>query len=311
MSGNYCVDKKPSAINWIEGRGKSVVCEAVVPGKVVTEVLKTSVPALVEACITKNLVGSSLAGSIGGNNAHAANIVAAMFIACGQDAAQVVGSSNCMTLMEQWGEDGQDLHITVTMPSLEVGTVGGGTSLQPQAASLNMLNVKGANVDNPGENACQFAKILASTVLAGELSLMSALAAGHLVKSHMVHNRAKVPATQPNSASLPSIPSSENISSTKTTSPSASVPPSLPPTTTSLSCPAIPALLPIAPNTSEGSGTRHPASLASSPVKSSRPFLTEEVSGKKESSAATDELVGPTPAVPACQDPSNMSVVHP
>lgn len=61
-----------------------MVCEAVVPGKVVTEVLKTSVAALVEANITKNLVGSSLAGSIGGNNAHAANVVAAMFIACGQ-----------------------------------------------------------------------------------------------------------------------------------------------------------------------------------------------------------------------------------
>lgn len=68
----------------IEGRGKSVVCEAVVPGKVVTDVLKTSVAALVETNIIKNLVGSSLAGSIGGNNAHAANIVAAMFIACGQ-----------------------------------------------------------------------------------------------------------------------------------------------------------------------------------------------------------------------------------
>ena len=60
-----------------------------------------------------------------------------------QDPAQVVGSSNCMTLMEQWGEYGEDLHITVTMPSLEVGTVGGGTSLHPQASCLNMLNVKG------------------------------------------------------------------------------------------------------------------------------------------------------------------------
>ncbi|KAG0716988.1 3-hydroxy-3-methylglutaryl-coenzyme A reductase [Chionoecetes opilio] len=60
-----------------------------------------------------------------------------------QDPAQVVGSSNCMTLMEQWGEQGEDLHITVTMPSLEVGTVGGGTSLHPQAACLSILNVKG------------------------------------------------------------------------------------------------------------------------------------------------------------------------
>ncbi|KAK4304019.1 hypothetical protein Pmani_024012 [Petrolisthes manimaculis] len=191
VSGNYCVDKKPSAINWIEGRGKSVVAEAVVPGRVVTTVLKTSVLALVEANITKNLVGSSLAGSIGGNNAHAANIVAAVYIACGQDPAQVVGSSNCMTLMEAWGDDGEDLHITVTLPSLEVGTVGGGTSLPPQAAALSMLGVKGAHQDTPGENACQFAKIVAGTVLAGELSLMSALAAGHLVKSHLAHNRAK------------------------------------------------------------------------------------------------------------------------
>lgn len=193
VSGNYCVDKKPSAINWIEGRGKSVVCEAVIPGRIVTTLLKTTVAALVDANVTKNLVGSSLAGSIGGNNAHAANIVAAVYIACGQDPAQVVGSSNCMTLMEAWGDNKDDLHMTVTMPSLEVGTVGGGTGLIPQAACLNMLGVKGAHRETPGENARQFAKIVAGTVLAGELSLMSALAAGHLVKSHLTHNRAKAP----------------------------------------------------------------------------------------------------------------------
>ena len=60
-----------------------------------------------------------------------------------QDPAQVVGSSNCMTLMEAWGENKEDLHMTVTMPSLEVGTVGGGTGLHPQSACLNMLGVKG------------------------------------------------------------------------------------------------------------------------------------------------------------------------
>nr|XP_045613504.1 3-hydroxy-3-methylglutaryl-coenzyme A reductase-like isoform X2 [Procambarus clarkii] len=199
VSGNYCVDKKPSAINWIQGRGKSVVCEGIVPAKVVSSILKTTVAALVEANITKNLVGSSLAGSIGGNNAHAANIVAAVYIACGQDPAQVVGSSNCMTLMEAWGEKGEDLHITVTMPSLEVGTVGGGTGLAPQSACLTMLGVKGAHQESPGENACQFAKIVAGTVLAGELSLMSALAAGHLVKSHMAHNRVKNGNSSPSS----------------------------------------------------------------------------------------------------------------
>jgi len=68
----------------IEGRGKSVVCEAVIPASVVKTVLKTTVPALVELNFKKNFVGSSVAGSIGGNNAHAANVVAAIFIACGQ-----------------------------------------------------------------------------------------------------------------------------------------------------------------------------------------------------------------------------------
>uniref|UniRef100_A0A3B3HW42 3-hydroxy-3-methylglutaryl-coenzyme A reductase n=1 Tax=Oryzias latipes TaxID=8090 RepID=A0A3B3HW42_ORYLA len=136
VSGNFCTDKKPAAINWIEGRGKSAVCEATIPSKVVQEVLKTTTAALVEVNIQKNLVGSAMAGSIGGFNAHAANLVAAIYIACGQ-----------------------------------------------------MLGVQGASQDHPGENARQLARVVCATVLAGELSLMSALAAGHLVKSHMTHNR--------------------------------------------------------------------------------------------------------------------------
>ncbi|XP_008942754.1 PREDICTED: 3-hydroxy-3-methylglutaryl-Coenzyme A reductase isoform X2 [Merops nubicus] len=192
ISGNYCTDKKPAAINWIEGRGKSVVCEAVIPAKVVREVLKTTTEDLVEVNINKNLVGSAMAGSIGGYNAHAANIVTAIYIACGQDAAQNVGSSNCITLMERTGASNEDLYISCTMPSIEIGTVGGGTNLLPQQACLQMLGVQGASQDNPGENARQLAKIVCATVMAGELSLMAALAAGHLVKSHMIHNRSKI-----------------------------------------------------------------------------------------------------------------------
>jgi hydroxymethylglutaryl-CoA reductase (NADPH) len=75
LSGNYCTDKKPAAINWIEGRGKSVVAEAVVPGKVVQNVLKTTVKDLCNLNIKKNLIGSAMAGSIGGFNAHASNIL--------------------------------------------------------------------------------------------------------------------------------------------------------------------------------------------------------------------------------------------
>lgn len=101
LSGNYCTDKKAAAVNWIEGRGKAVVAEAIIPGDVVRSVLKSDVDALVELNISKNLIGSAMAGALGGFNAHAANIVAAMFIATGQDPAQVVESSNCITIMKK------------------------------------------------------------------------------------------------------------------------------------------------------------------------------------------------------------------
>lgn len=101
VSGNYCTDKKAAAINWIDGRGKGVVAEAIIPGEVVKSVLKSDVDSLVELNMSKNLVGSAMAGSIGGFNAHAANIVAAIFIATGQDPAQVVEGSNCITIMKK------------------------------------------------------------------------------------------------------------------------------------------------------------------------------------------------------------------
>ena len=101
VSGNFCTDKKPAAINWIDGRGKSVVAEAIIPGEVVRSVLKSDVNALVELNTSKNLIGSAMAGSIGGFNAHAANIVTAIFLATGQDPAQNVESSNCITVMRK------------------------------------------------------------------------------------------------------------------------------------------------------------------------------------------------------------------
>merc|ERR1711988_1406941 len=161
LSGNMCTDKKPAAINWILGRGKSVVVEAVIPERIIKTVLKSSVHDMIEANKQKNHIGSAMAGSVGGFNAHAANIVTAVFLATGQDPAQNVESSNCLTIME-YAEDGESLHVSVTMPSIEVGTVGGGTSLPAQAGCLE---------------------------IAGVLSLMAALAANHLVRSHMQHNR--------------------------------------------------------------------------------------------------------------------------
>jgi hydroxymethylglutaryl-CoA reductase (NADPH) len=111
--------QEPAAINWIEGRGKSVVCEATIKEEVVRKVLKTNVAALVELNVLKNLAGSAIAGALGGYNAHASNIVSAIFIATGQDPAQNVESSNCITMMEAVN-DGKDLHVSVTMPSIEV-----------------------------------------------------------------------------------------------------------------------------------------------------------------------------------------------
>uniref|UniRef100_A0A8C1ZHQ0 3-hydroxy-3-methylglutaryl-coenzyme A reductase n=1 Tax=Cyprinus carpio TaxID=7962 RepID=A0A8C1ZHQ0_CYPCA len=153
VSGNYCTDKKPAAVNWIHGRGKSTVCEAVVPARVVREVLKSSTAALVELNISKNLVGSAMAGSIGGFNAHAANVVAAIYIACGQVCVCVCVCLNAVLCVDQ------------------------------------MLGVHGSSDQCPGENSRTLARIVCATVLAGELSLMAALTAGHLVKSHMTHNR--------------------------------------------------------------------------------------------------------------------------
>lgn len=199
VSGNFCTDKKPAAINWIDGRGKSVVAEAIIPGDVVRGVLKSDVDALVELNTSKNLIGSAMAGSIGGFNAHAANIVTAIFLATGQDPAQNVESSNCITVMRNYNGD---LQISVSMPSIEVGTIGGGTVLEPQSAMLDLLGVRGPHSTNPGENARRLARIVAAGVLAGELSLCSALAAGHLVKAHMAHNRSAVPTRAPTPISV-------------------------------------------------------------------------------------------------------------
>ncbi|KAG6604981.1 3-hydroxy-3-methylglutaryl-coenzyme A reductase 1, partial [Cucurbita argyrosperma subsp. sororia] len=199
ISGNYCSDKKPAAVNWIEGRGKSVVCEVTITGDVVKKVLKTDVQALVELNMLKNLTGSAMAGALGGFNAHASNIVSAIFIATGQDPAQNVESSHCITMMEAVN-NGQDLHVSVTMPSIEVGTVGGGTQLASQSACLNLLGVKGASREAPGSNARLLATIVAGSVLAGELSLMSAISAGHLVRSHMKYNRSSRDVTRASSS---------------------------------------------------------------------------------------------------------------
>lgn len=219
ISGNMCTDKKPAAINWILGRGKSIVVEAIIPDSIVKSVLKSTVADMIDTNKHKNLIGSAMAGSIGGFNAHAANVLTAVFLATGQDPAQNVESSNCITQMD-FAEDGESLHVSVTMPSVEVGTVGGGTHLPAQSACLDICGVRGAarvtaaNPDaQPGDNARKLALIIGSAVLAGELSLMAALAANHLVRSHMQHNRKTTPSVADASSSEDSSSRSGKVSS--------------------------------------------------------------------------------------------------
>ena len=179
VSGNMCSDKKESYVNELVGRGKSVVADALIPDPVLKDVFKTTAEKANNTNIKKNLLGSSRAGS-SKHNGHFANIVAAIFLATGQDAAQVVESSSGYT----WTEvRGKDLYISVTMPSLEIGTVGGGTHLATQAEALSILGVQGVG-KTPGANSKKFAEIIASAVLAGELNLLCAMSSRELGKAH-------------------------------------------------------------------------------------------------------------------------------
>ncbi|BFH74370.1 hydroxymethylglutaryl-CoA reductase (NADPH) [Sulfurisphaera javensis] len=181
VSGNMCSDKKQSQINSLHGRGKTVVAEALIPHEIVKTVLKSDTNLIHEVNLRKNWLGGARAGTIFQFNAHFANIIAAIFIATGQDVAQVVESSSGYTWTEV-REEG--LYISVTLTSLEVGTVGGGTRLPTQREALSIMGVAGPG-NPPGSNAKKFAEIIASTVLAGELNLLAALANKELGKAHM------------------------------------------------------------------------------------------------------------------------------
>jgi hydroxymethylglutaryl-CoA reductase (NADPH) len=179
LSGNMCTDKKPAAINGILGRGRSAVAGVALSHDLISSIFKTDAATLFDVNYRKNLVGSARAGSMG-FNAHAANVVAAMFIACGQDAAHAIDGSTCLTTVDPVPTG---LYVSVTLPSLPVGTVGGGTGVDTQQECLKLLGVAGGGTP-PGTNAKKLAEIIASGVLAGELSLLGALAAQHLAQAH-------------------------------------------------------------------------------------------------------------------------------
>ncbi|MEN6592463.1 MAG: hydroxymethylglutaryl-CoA reductase (NADPH) [Methanobacterium sp.] len=174
LSGNLCVDKKPSSLNLIEGRGKTLVAEVIVPQKIVENKLKTTTDAIVEVNTSKNLIGSAISGSIGFNSQYA-NMIGAIFLATGQDEAHIVEGSLGITTAENIEGD---LYFSVTLPDVPLATIGGGTRLETARECLEIMDVYGSG------KVGKFAEIVAGTVLAGELSLVGALSAGHLARAH-------------------------------------------------------------------------------------------------------------------------------
>ena len=179
-SGNMCADKKPSMINVIRGRGVSVVAEVVISKEVLKERLKAEPEAIVNINYAKNYLGSGLAGSIA-HNAHIANVLAAAFIAYGQDPAQVVDGSIAFDDAKLTREG--DLYFSVYLPSLEIGTFGGGTRRETQMELLKSTGVYGEG-DESGETKLKFAELIASACLAAELNVLAAESTGRLAAAH-------------------------------------------------------------------------------------------------------------------------------
>lgn len=183
ISGNYCVDKKNSAVNSILGRGKHVIAECIIPCALCQEYLKTLPENIVDLNIKKNLLGSIISGSTCSANAHFANMLLAIYLATGQDAANIVEGSQGITYAEVRNSD---LYFSVTLPNIIVGTIGNGKNLDFVKTNLALLGCQESGV----ANSQRLASIIAATVLCGELSLLAAQAnPGELMRSHLAIER--------------------------------------------------------------------------------------------------------------------------
>jgi hydroxymethylglutaryl-CoA reductase (NADPH) len=185
ISGNYCVDKKVSAVNPILGRGKHVIAEVIIPRQICIDELRATPEKIVDLNVKKNLVGSIIAGGVNSANAHFANMLLAFYLATGQDAANIVEGSQGITYAEI--RDG-DLYFSVTLPNIIVGTVGASKNLDFTQENLRTLGC--LDQAKPGANSRRLAIIAAATVLCGELSLLSAQTnPGELIRSHELLER--------------------------------------------------------------------------------------------------------------------------
>lgn len=173
VEGNYSGDKKASHLGHITGRGRKVSANVLIPEQIIATVLKTSSEQML-AYARVAALGAQMSGQIGAQG-HFANGLAALFIATGQDAACVAESAVGITRMEHRAEG---LFMSVTLPNLMVGSVGGGTGLPTQRDALSMMGLYGEG------KAAALAEVAACLCLAGEISIMAAIAAGHFTRAH-------------------------------------------------------------------------------------------------------------------------------
>ena len=203
VAGNFDIDKKPAWLNVIENRGFKAWAEVTLPSSVLRAVLKTSASKIYEVWLAKCMIGSAMSGSMG-FNAQYANVIAATFLATGQDLGHVgegsMGITTCEVTssssrassasrgisLDDNGIPGQarddSLYVSVYLPDLMVGTVGGGTGLATQKEALKIIGV---------DRSHEFAQVVGAAVLAGEISLLASLSEGTLASSHQRLARGK------------------------------------------------------------------------------------------------------------------------
>jgi hydroxymethylglutaryl-CoA reductase (NADPH) len=174
LESNFATDKKSSQVNMLRTRGKRVVAEALIPNELIEGVTRTSTDMMFKARQVSQL-GGFMSG-VTNNGAHSANGVTAIFIATGQDAANVAESSAAFVYVER--RENGDYYYSITIPSLIVATYGGGTGLPTQRECLELLGCYGKG------KVQKFAEIVAATVLCGEISLGAAVVAEEWVEAH-------------------------------------------------------------------------------------------------------------------------------
>jgi len=181
IESNMSGDKKATSLSYLSVRGKKVIAEAIIPRDIIKKFLHTTPEMLMEYW-KMSFIGGVQSGSLGVQG-HFANGLAAIFLSCGQDIACVSEASIGITRFDLTNSN--DLYASVTLPNLIVGTIGGGTGLPTQNECLSLMGCQGSG------KAKKFAEICAATVLAGEISISGALAAGQFTKAHKTYGRKK------------------------------------------------------------------------------------------------------------------------